>query len=181
MNPFRHFALRNASSPFCRLAATSSPGRGKSFHSGGGLGKEGKFRPHSLTAGRNQPITGKLSALAKGSPLGRAGERSEPERVRTGSDPLRQRLLALPPPPRGGRPWQKWQVSSSPSTAERSLPLSCKLHALAKGSPLGRAGERSEPERVRTGSNPLRHRLTAMPPPPKGEALAKTESPVLTS
>ena len=77
------------------------PAGGKSFHSGGGLGKEGKFRPHSLTAGRNQPITGKLSALAKGSPLGRAGERSEPERVRTESDPLRQRLLALPPPPRG--------------------------------------------------------------------------------
>ena len=67
---------------------------------GGGLGKEGKFRPHSLTAGRNQPITGKLSALAKGSPLGRAGERSEPERVRAESNPLRQRLLALPPPPK---------------------------------------------------------------------------------
>ena len=49
-NPFRHFALRNASSPFCRLAATSSPGRGKSFHSGGGLGKEGRFRPHRSTA-----------------------------------------------------------------------------------------------------------------------------------
>ena len=45
-NPFRHFALRNATSPFCRLAATSSPGRGKSFHSGGGLGKEDKSRPH---------------------------------------------------------------------------------------------------------------------------------------
>ena len=68
-NPFRHFALRNASSPFCRLAATSSPGWGKSFHSGGGLGKEGRSRPHSSTAGRSQPISGKLSAFAKASPF----------------------------------------------------------------------------------------------------------------
>ena len=42
-NPFRHFALRNTTAPFCRLAATSSPGRGKSFHSGGGFGKGVKF------------------------------------------------------------------------------------------------------------------------------------------
>ena len=68
-NPFRHFALRNASPPFCRLAATSSPGRGKSFHSGGGLGKEDKFRPHSSTARRSQLISGKLYAPAKASPF----------------------------------------------------------------------------------------------------------------
>ena len=124
MNPFRHFALRNASSPFCRLAATSSPGRGKSFHSGGGLGKEGKFRPHSLTAGRNQPITGKLSALAKGSPFGRAGERSEPERVRADSDPLRHRLTALPPLPKS-EALARRKVSPSPAArykAETSRP-----------------------------------------------------------
>ena len=68
-NPFRHFALRNATSPFCRLAATSSPGRGKSFHSGGGLGKEGKFRPHRSTVRRSQPISAKLYAPAKASPF----------------------------------------------------------------------------------------------------------------
>ena len=68
-NPFRHFALRNASPPFCRLAATSSPGRGKSFHSGGGLGKEGKSCPHSSTARRSQLVSAKLSAPAKASPF----------------------------------------------------------------------------------------------------------------
>ena len=36
---------------------------------GGALGKEGRSRPHSLTAGRSQPISGKLSALAKASPF----------------------------------------------------------------------------------------------------------------
>ena len=51
-NPFRHFALRNATSP-----------------EGGGLGREGRFRPHQSTARRSQPISGKLSALAKASPF----------------------------------------------------------------------------------------------------------------
>ena len=50
-NPFRHFALRNATSP-----------------EGGGLGKEGRFRPHSSTARRSQLISGKLFASAKASP-----------------------------------------------------------------------------------------------------------------
>ncbi len=68
--------------------ATSPEGRGS--------GENGRSCPHQLTG-----IKQKLYALAKGSPLGRAGERSEPERVRADSDPLRQRLLALPPPPRG--------------------------------------------------------------------------------
>ena len=69
MDPFRHFTLRNATAPFCRLAATSSPGRGKSFHSGGGLGKEGRFRPHRSTAGRSLPLSRKLFASAKASPF----------------------------------------------------------------------------------------------------------------
>ena len=43
-------AYGDSCSPFCRLPATSSPGRGKSFHSGGGLGKKGEFRPHRSTA-----------------------------------------------------------------------------------------------------------------------------------
>ena len=57
-----------ARSPFCRLPATSSPGRGKSFE-GRALGKEGRSRPHSSTAGRSQPISGKLFAFAKASPF----------------------------------------------------------------------------------------------------------------
>ena len=51
-NPFRHFALRNATSP-----------------EGGGLGKTGRSRPHSLTAGRSQQLICKLSAPAKASPF----------------------------------------------------------------------------------------------------------------
>ena len=50
MDPFRHFTLRNATAPFCRLAATSSPGRGKSFHSGGALGKGRTSLVRRLTA-----------------------------------------------------------------------------------------------------------------------------------
>ncbi len=36
---------------------------------GGALGKEGRFRPYRSTAGRSQPISGKLYALAKASPF----------------------------------------------------------------------------------------------------------------
>ena len=57
-----------ASSPFCRLAATSSPGRGKSFE-GRALGRTSKFRPHRSTAGRSLPLSSKLFALAKASPF----------------------------------------------------------------------------------------------------------------
>ena len=62
-------ACGDSCSPFCRLSATSSPGRGKSFHSGRALGRTGRFRPHRSTAGRRQPISGKLSVLAKASPF----------------------------------------------------------------------------------------------------------------
>ena len=55
--------------PFCRLAATSSPGRGKSFHSGRALGKTGRPRPHYLTTKRSLPLSCKLFALAKASPF----------------------------------------------------------------------------------------------------------------
>ena len=47
-NPLSLAAL-DSCSPFCRLPATSSPGRGKSFE-GRALGRTGKFRPHRLTA-----------------------------------------------------------------------------------------------------------------------------------
>ena len=51
-NPFRHFALRNATSP-----------------EGGGLGKTGRSCSHSLTAERIQLLSCKLFALAKASPF----------------------------------------------------------------------------------------------------------------
>ena len=116
-------------SPFCRLVATSSPGRGKSFHSGGGLGKEGRFRPQSLTMGRNLLLSCKLFALAKASPFRERwhGE-AVTERVSSGTNPLSLAALDSSFPflsptgdifPRPGEvfrrasPWQRGQVSSS--------------------------------------------------------------------
>ena len=52
MNPFRHFALRNATSP-----------------EGGGLGKKGRSRPYSSTARRSLLLSCKLFAPAKASPF----------------------------------------------------------------------------------------------------------------
>ena len=73
-NPFRHFALRNATSP-----------------EGGGLGKEGKFRPHRSTAGRSLPLSCKLFASAKASPFRERwhGE-AVTERVTSGAEPCRR-------------------------------------------------------------------------------------------
>ena len=115
-NPFRHFALRNATSP-----------------EGGALGKEGEFRPHSSTARRSQPISGKPYVPAKASPFrerwhGEAG----PERVASRKNPLSRLRRQLS---RRESPWQNQQVSSSFVNGRRSQPLSCKLSALAKASP----------------------------------------------
>ena len=60
-----------ASSPFCRLPATSSPGRGKSFE-GRALGKEGKFRPHRSN-GRKKPAV-KLQTFCLCQSLSLSGE-----------------------------------------------------------------------------------------------------------
>ena len=122
-----------ASSPFCRLAATSSPGRGKSFHSGGGLGKEGRSRPHRSTAGRSLPLSGKLYALAKASPFReRWHGGAVTERVASGTNPLSRLRRQLS---RRESPWQRGQVSSSPVNGRRSQPISGKLFASAKASP----------------------------------------------
>ena len=48
---------------------TLSVAYGDSSPEGRALGKEGRSRPHLSTAGRSQPISGKLSALAKASPF----------------------------------------------------------------------------------------------------------------
>ena len=131
-NPLSLAAL-DSCSPFCRLAATSSPGRGKSFHSGGALGKEGRSRPHSLTAGKSQPLSGKLYAPAKASPFReRWHGKAVMERVVSGTHPLTRLRRQLS---RRESPWQRGQVSSSFVNGIRSQPISGKLSALAKASP----------------------------------------------
>ena len=133
-----------ARSPFCRLSATSSPGRGKSFE-GRALGKEGRSRPHRLTAGRSQPISGKLYAFAKASPFRERwhGE-AVTERVASRTNPL-SRLAATSSPGRGksfeGRALGKeGRFRPHSLTAGKSLLLSCKLFALAKASTFGGGG-----------------------------------------
>ena len=111
-----------ACSPFCRLSATSSPGRGKSFE-GRALGRTGRFRPHQSTARRSQPLSGKLFAPAKASPFReRWHGKAVTERVASGTNPLSRLRRQLVPlfvawrrhlPPAGGslslrwRPWQR--------------------------------------------------------------------------
>ena len=127
-------AYGDSCSPFCRLSATSSPGRGKSFHSGRALGRTGRFRPHRSTAGRRQPISGKLSVLAKASPFRERwhGE-AVTERVSSGTNPLS--LAALDSSPEGRALGRTGEFRPYSSTAERIQLLSCKLFALAKASP----------------------------------------------
>ena len=104
-----------------------------SFPEGDALGKEGRSRPHSLTAGRSQPIIGKLSAFAKASPF---RERWHGEAVTERVLPGRTLSVAYGDSSPEGRALGK-EGRSRPhsSTAGRSLPLSCKLYALAKASP----------------------------------------------
>jgi len=139
-------------SPFCRLVATSSPSRGKSFHSGDALGKEGRFRPYSSTAERIQLLSCKLFALAKASPFReRWHGGAVTERVSSGTNPLS--LAALD----SSFPFLSPAATSSPSrgksfhsgdalgkegrfrphslTAERIQLLSGKHSAFAKASP----------------------------------------------
>ena len=61
-------ACGDSCSPFCRLSATSSPGRGKSFHSGGSLWQRRRALPRRSTPCTCQPITNTLSLSAKASP-----------------------------------------------------------------------------------------------------------------
>ena len=133
-------------------AATSSPSRGKPLvkrsgeplpaapigaatsPEGGGLGKEGRFRPHSLTAERIQLLSCKLFALAKASPFRERwhGE-AVTERVASGTNPLS--LAALDSSPEGGALGRTGEFRPHSLTAERIQLLSCKLFALAKASP----------------------------------------------
>ena len=115
---------------------------------GGALGRTGKFRPHSSTAGRSLPLSCKLYALAKASPFRERwhGE-AVTERVAFGTNPLS--LAALDSSPEGGALGRTSKFCPHSSTAGRSQPISGKLYSSAKASPFrerwhGEAG----PERV---------------------------------
>ena len=124
-----------ASSPFCRLAATSSPGRGKSFE-GRALGKEGRSPPHSSTARRSQLISAKLSASAKASPFReRWHGGAVTERVASGTNPFRHFALRNATSPEGGALGKEGKFRPHRPTARRSLLISAKLFAFAKASP----------------------------------------------
>ena len=87
-----------------------------SFPEGDALGKEGRSRPHSSTAGRSQPISGKLSAFAKASPFRERwhGE-AVTERVSPETNPFRHFALRNATSPEGNsRPHR--------STVKKSLP-----------------------------------------------------------
>ena len=127
-------AYGDSCSPFCRLSATSSPGRGKSFHSGRALGRTGRFRPHRSTAGRSLPLSCKLYAPAKASPFReRWHGRAVTERVCFRDEPSQSPTATAPP--RGGALGRTGRFRPHRSTAGRSQPLSCKLFAFAKASP----------------------------------------------
>ena len=88
-------------------------------------------------------------------------------------DPLRHGF-AVPPLPKGrgfgkdGKFTDYRLTSSAVDRCGRDLP------SLPRALPFGRAVERSETERVRSGSNPLRHGF-AVPPLPKGRGFGKGE------
>ena len=159
-NPFRHFALRNATSP-----------------EGGGLGKEGEFRPHSSTAGRSLPLSCKLYASAKASPFRERwhGE-AVTERVASRKNPLS--LAALDSSPEGGALGRTGRFRPHQSTAGRSQPISGKLFASAKASPFReRWHGKAVTERVAFGKNPLSRLRRQLPR--EGEPLAEPAGFVL--
>ena len=155
-------ACGDSCSPFCRLPATSSPGRGKSFHSGRALGRTGRFRPHRSTAGRSLPLSCKLFAPAKVSPFRERwhGE-AVTERVASGTNPLSLAALDSQFPflspggdifPRPGEvfplrwsPWQRGQVSSSPVNGRKKPAV--KQHTFRPCQSLSLSGEVSRRSR----------------------------------
>ena len=141
--------------------------------SGRALGKEGRSRPHLSTAGRSQPISGKLSAPAKASPFReRWHGKAVTERVVSGTNPLSRLRRQLS---RRESPWQRGQVSSSFVNDRTNWPVKHKLYASAKASTFGGGGiSRSEmTERVTCGTNPLS--LAALDSSPEGRALGKED------
>ena len=166
------------------LGRTLSVAYGDSSPEGGALGKEGRFRPHRSTAGRSQPIRGKLYAPAKASPFRERwhGE-AVTERVVSGTNPLS--LAALDSSPEGRALGRTGRFRPYRSTAGRSQPISGKLYALAKASPFRERwhGE-AVTERVGFRKNPLSRLRRQLVPlfvayrrhlPPAGGSLSKGE------
>ncbi len=164
-------ACGDSCSPFCRLSATSSPGRGKSFHSGRALGKEGKFRPHRSTAGRSLLLSCKLYASAKASPFrerwhgaSRDGEgcfRDEPSQSPTATAP-----------PRGGALGKEGKFRPYRSTSRRNQFVSPQTFRLCQS--LSLSGEVAR--RSRDGEGCFRDEPSQSPAataPPRGGALGK--------
>ena len=119
-------------------AATSSPGRGKSFHSGDALGKEGRSRPHRLLARKSLPLSCKLFALAKASPFRERwhGE-AVTERVAFRNKPSQSRCARQLS--RRASPWQNRRVSSS--IRQRQEEASVKLQTFRLCQSLSLSGE----------------------------------------
>ena len=113
---------------------TLSVAYGDSSPEGRALGKKGRSRPYSSTAGRSLPLSCKLFVLAKASPFRERwhGE-AVTERVASGKNPLS--LAALDSSPEGRALGKEDKFHPHRSTPGRSLPLSCKLFASAKASP----------------------------------------------
>ena len=110
------------------------PPAGGSLSKGEPLAEPESFVLHSSTAGRSQPISGKLYALAKASPFRERwhGE-AVTERVASGTNPLS--LAALDSSPEGRALGRTGEFRPHSLTAERIQLLSCKLSAFAKASP----------------------------------------------
>ena len=144
---------------------------------GGALGRTGKFRPHSSTAGRSLPLSCKLYALAKASPFRERwhGE-AVTERVASRKNPLS--LAALDSSPEGGALGRTGRFRPHQSTAGRSQPISGKLFASAKASPFReRWHGKAVTERVAFGKNPLSRLRRQLPR--EGEPLAEPAGFVL--
>ena len=136
-NPFRHFALRNATSP-----------------EGGALGKEGKFRPYRSTAGRSLPLSCKLFASAKASPFRERwhGE-AVTERVCSQEEPLPSFRFAKCHLPRRWSPWQRGQVLSSPVNGRKKSAVKLQTFRLCQS--LSLSGEVARRSRDGEGLLPL--------------------------
>ena len=112
-------AYGDSCSPFCRLSATSSPGRGKSFHSGRALGKEGKSRPYRSTSRRNQLVSPQTFRLCQSLSLsGEVARRS-----------------------RDGEGCFQDEPSQSPAATAVPLFVACRRHLPPVGGSLSTQGE----------------------------------------
>ena len=151
-SPFRERWHGEAVTERVAFGRTLSVACGDSSPEGRALGRTGRSRPHRLLARRSLSLSCKLSALAKASPFRERwhGE-AVTERVdsgRTLSVSLRSTAVPLfvawrrHLPPAGGSLSTQGEPLAEPAgfrphrlLARRSLPLSCKLFALAKASP----------------------------------------------